>query len=131
MELIIKKKDKQQFVKESEFPKYTTQIMNLFNSGAGSCTSPKIVGPLKEIFKDFQESNEEHNLENWKRFYEKNYKDRYQDAFEKIVIAKNKYIEALKQIDDQMLRDYQQDLIIKKTFFGLSEEYFIFKLFIW
>ena len=125
MEFEIKKNDKVKFIEESDFPKYTTQIMNVFNGGAGSCTGPKVVGPLKDIFQKFLDSGQEPNLENWKKFYEKDHIDKYDIAFQKIKESQSKYINAIKLINDEMLKEYQKDLIIKKTFLGLSVEYFI------
>ena len=39
--------------KSPEFPKYTTQIMNLANQNAQG-TRPKVVGQMTELFREFE-----------------------------------------------------------------------------
>ena len=66
MELKIKNSQITQDVvgKVVEFPKYTTQIINLANQNAQG-TRPKVVGQMSELIKQFPEQS----YEDWVRWY--------------------------------------------------------------
>ena len=56
-----------------EFPKYTTQLMNLANQNAQG-TRPKVVGTLSEIFQEFMNNNKNISIEDWREWYLKKYR---------------------------------------------------------
>ncbi|MEI0530635.1 MjaI family restriction endonuclease [Brachyspira pilosicoli] len=101
-----------------EFPKYTTQLMNLANQNAQG-TRPKVVGTLSEIFQEYIDNNQNINIENWKKWYLENYPDAIDNAAEKIMENIKNLQEAIKLITKEMIYEWAEDLVINKTFNGL------------
>lgn len=97
-----------------EFPKYTTQVMNLANSNA-QATRPKNVGQLSDIIQEFKGNK----ISEWRKFYT----DKYPDA---IKIAAEKVYDMCvtmgmdKNITPELTELWVDDLIINKTFIGLK-----------
>ena len=52
----------------SEYPKYTTQVINLSNQNAGD-TRPRNVGQLAELLPEYLSSPGEASLSGWKEWY--------------------------------------------------------------
>lgn len=101
-----------------EFPKYTTQLMNLANQNAQG-TRPKVVGTLSEIFQEFMNNNKNISIEDWKEWYLKKYPDAIDNAAEKIEGSINDLKKAIKLITKKMIYEWAEDLVINKTFNGL------------
>lgn len=101
-----------------EFPKYTTQLMNLANQNAQG-TRPKVVGPLSEIFQEYMNNNKNISINNWKKWYLKKYPDAIDNAAEKIEGSINDLKKAIKLITKKMIYEWAEDLVINKTFNGL------------
>lgn len=101
-----------------EFPKYTTQLMNLANQNAQG-TRPKVVGTLSEIFQEYMDNNQNINIENWKKWYLKNYPDAIDNAAERIMENIKNLQEAIKLINKELVYKWAEDLVINKTFNGL------------
>ncbi len=101
-----------------EFPKYTSQLMNLANQNAHG-TRPKVVGQLSELFPEYLNSDLDPTKEGWEKWYLKNYPDAMDTAVERI----NDQIENLKNtlplVTKDMIKSWVSDLIINKTFNGL------------
>lgn len=96
------------------FPKYTTQIINLANQNAqGTC--PRVVGQLSELIQECPEKT----YEGWKDWYLKKYPSAIEDATEKIEAMMNNLKEAIKSIDKSMIKKWVEDLVLEKTFIGL------------
>ena len=105
-----------------KFPKYTTQILNLANQNAQG-TRPKVVGQLSELIKECPYSE----YEKWKKWYlEKNPKA-IGNATKKINDMVNGLKEAVKKIDESMVREWVEDLVLDKTFIGLKFQEVILK----
>ena len=105
-----------------DFPKYTTQIINLANQNAQG-TRPRVVGQLSELIQECPEKT----YEGWKNWYLNKYPDAIENATEKI----NKMIDNLKSaielIDELMIKKWAEDLILEKTFIGLRFQEAILK----
>ena len=101
-----------------EFPKYTTQLMNLANQNAQG-TRPKVVGTLSEIFQEYMDNNQNINIENWKKWYLENYPDAIDNAAERIMENIKNLQEAIKLINKELVYKWAEDLVINKTFNGL------------
>lgn len=117
----------QELIKEligevKDFPKYTTQIINLANQNAQG-TRPRVVGQLSELIQECPEKT----YEGWKRWYLEKHPDAIENATDKI----NEMIENLKKavglIDKSMVKKWVEDLVLEKTFMGLRFQEAILK----
>ena len=105
-----------------DFPRYTTQLMNLANQNAQG-TRPRVVGQLSELIKECPKKT----YEDWKKWYLAKYPNAIENATEKI----NKMMENLKKavnlIDKPMIKKWVKDLVLEKTFIGLRFQEAILK----
>ncbi|MBD3202713.1 MjaI family restriction endonuclease [Candidatus Woesearchaeota archaeon] len=97
-----------------EFPKYTTQIINLANQNSQG-TRPKVVGQLSELIHKCPVKT----FKGWKEWYEENYPDAVDKATKKVSGMIEKLREAISKIDDEMIKEWVEDLVITKTAEGL------------
>jgi len=102
----------------TEFPKYTSQLINWANQNAQG-TRPKVVGQMSELFPEFQNSGEKVTLENWERWYLERHPDAVETATDKIDSQIKKLRKAIKLIDRDMVEAWVRDLLISKTYDGL------------
>lgn len=100
------------------FPKYTSQLINLANQNAQG-TRPVVVGKMSDLFQEFLESDEERNIDGWRRWYLKRYPDSFEKATNKIWEQVNNLRNAIELIDKEMVENWVENLIIYKTFNGL------------
>ncbi|PSQ98552.1 MAG: restriction endonuclease [Bacteroidetes bacterium QS_9_68_14] len=105
-----------------DFPKYTTQIMNLANQNSQG-TRPKVVGQMSELI---QESDPD-NFEEWKRWYTERYPDAIERATKKIAGQVEKLEEAIEKIDEALIREWVEDLVLLKTAEGLLIQRAVFE----
>lgn len=105
----------------SEFPKYTTQILNIANQNAQG-TRPKVVGSMNSIIEEFQEEYPEGGFEDWAQFYREAHdgEDRLEEATERVTDMIHKMAEAMDKIDRGMVREWIEDLVLWKTFQGFD-----------
>lgn len=103
--------------KATQFPKYTSQIINLANQNAQG-TRPKVVGQMTELFQKFGGRN----FEDWKNWYNQRKPESIENATDKIYEMVKNIAEATKLIDKQMVREWVQDLVLAKTFVGLCHQ---------
>ena len=95
----------QELIKEligevKDFPKYTTQIINLANQNAQG-TRPRVVGQLSELIQECPKKT----YEGWKRWYLEKYPDAIKNAAQKINEMITNLKEAIKLIDaDEILK---------------------------
>jgi len=82
-----------------EFPRYTTQILNLANQNSQG-TRPRVVGQLSELIKECPEKN----YEGWKNWYLTKYPETIKNASEKINEMVNNLKEAIQKIDKKMVK---------------------------
>jgi len=107
---------------EKDFPKYTTQILNLANQNAQG-TRPRVVGQLSELI---GESHAKTYTE-WKKWYFKKHPHAIHNAAQKIEEMVEKLKEAIFKINKELITQWVEDLIIEKTFVGLRFQEAILK----
>ncbi len=96
------------------FPKYTTQILNLANQNAQG-TRPKIVGQMSELIQECPSKK----YDEWVDWYSEQKPDAIDDATEKVFEMVKKLKIAIDQIDEKMIRRWVTDLVLTKTYVGL------------
>lgn len=105
-----------------QFPKYTTQIINLANQNAQG-TRPKVVGQLSDLiqrcpYKEYKK---------WKEWYLSQQPNAIDDATKKVIAMVEELRKAINQIDEPMVKRWVEDLVIDKTFMGLKFQEAILK----
>jgi hypothetical protein len=105
-----------------EFPRYTTQILNLSNQNSQG-TRPRVVGQLSELIKECPEKT----YEGWKNWYLAKHPKAIENASEKINEMVNNLKEAIQKIDKTMVKKWVEDLVLEKTFIGLRFQEAILK----
>jgi hypothetical protein len=108
--------------KTIEFPKYTTQLMNLANQNAQG-TRPKVVGQMSDLIQEFGGKK----YDDWVNWYQRKMPYAVDDATEKIYEMVQKLKEAIILIDRDMINKWAKDLILTKTFVGLCFQESILK----
>lgn len=106
----------------AEFPKYTTQILNIANQNSKG-TSPKVVGQLSELINECPEKT----YEGWKKWYLVGHPDAVDNATEKIAGMVKNLAGAIELIDTPMVKRWVEDLVLEKTFIGLRFQEAILK----
>ena len=124
MELIIKNSKITQDVvgKIVEFPKYTTQIMNLANQNAQG-TRPRVVGQMSELIKQFSGQT----YEDWVSWYTENMPEAIDEATERIYEMVQNLASAIPKIDKKVVKKWVEDLVLTKTFVGFCFQESILK----
>ena len=108
--------------KKEDFPKYTTQIINLANQNSQG-TRPKVVGQMSDLIQEFKGNR----YEDWVDWYLEKMPDSIENATEKIFDMIEKLEKATTKIDKQLVRKWVEDLVITKTFVGLKFQQSILK----
>lgn len=98
----------------TDFPKYTTQLINLANQNAQG-TRPNVVGQLSELIQNLPEKS----YSGWRKWYLSDHPNTIDLATEKIHDMILKMKEAMNKIDKTMIREWVDDLVINKTAEGL------------
>jgi len=98
-----------------EFPKYTTQIINLANQNAQG-TRPRVVGQLSELIVKCPHKE----YIKWKEWYLQQQPKAIDDATKKIFSMLEELKKAINQIDEKMVKKWVEDLVIDKTFIGFK-----------
>lgn len=98
----------------SEFPKYTTQLINLASQNA-QATRPKVVGQMSELIKQFPKRH----WHEWEEWYLEKHPEAITTATEKIVAMLEHLKNAMSQVDRELVMQWVRDLVIVKTFIGL------------
>jgi len=101
-------------IEPTEFPKYTTQILNLANQNVQG-TRPKVVGQMSELIQHFTGKT----LPEWEKWYLQQKPDAIKTATEKILQMVKNLKNATEKIDKNMVEKWVRDLVIVKTFMGL------------
>lgn len=124
MEIIIKNSRVTADVigKTSEFPKYTTQIMNLANQNAQG-TRPNVVGQMSELIEECPKGT----YEQWVKWYSEKMPNGIENATEKVYTMIQNLTEAFKLIDKELVRKWVEDLVLTKTFTGFCFQESILK----
>jgi len=104
------------------FPKYTTQLINLANQNAQG-TRPKIVGQMSDLIQEFQGNR----YTDWAVWYQNEIPDAIEDATDKIYAMVTNLKSAIALIDRKMVKSWARDLVLCKTFVGLRFQESILK----
>ncbi|MCF8052527.1 MAG: MjaI family restriction endonuclease [Desulfobacterales bacterium] len=105
-----------------EFPKYTTQLINLANQNAGG-TRPKVVGQMSELIEQFPGRL----FHEWETWCLNQMPNAIEDATAKIIDMIERLRMAMELIDEDMVRKWVTDLVLTKTFTGLKFQESILK----
>ena len=108
--------------KTVEFPKYTTQIMNLANQNAQG-TRPKIVGQMSELVEECPKGT----YDEWVKWYSTRMPEAVDDATERVYSMVQNLASAVKLIDKSLVRKWVKDLVLTKTFTGFCFQESILK----
>lgn len=106
-------------VPSPEFPKYTKFIINQANVWS-QATRPKRVGKVSELFPSFREENPHGGVSEWEDWYEERYPGIIEDATQRTWRLVQKIVAAAPMISEGMVRRWIRDLIVAKTYSGLS-----------
>ena len=104
------------------FPKYTTQLINLSNQSSQG-TRPKIVGQLSDLIQKCPHKE----YEKWREWYLEQQPEAIDKATDRIFEMVKNLKESINKINKQMVRDWVEDLVIDKTFIGLKFQEAILK----
>jgi hypothetical protein len=104
------------------FPKYTTQLINLANQNAGG-TRPKVVGQMSDLIQEFPGRT----FAEWVVWYQEQKPNAEDNATSKIVDMIEKLKEAMGLIDEDLIRRWVKDLLLTKTYAGLRFQNSILK----
>ncbi len=102
-----------------DFPKYSTQIINLANQNS-QATRPKNVGQMSELIKTFRKEISHGSLADWEEWYKKKHPKAINRAIEKISEMVNNLKNVIDEIDESLIEKWVNDLIINKTYLGLN-----------
>ncbi|MCD4692882.1 MAG: MjaI family restriction endonuclease [Calditrichales bacterium] len=98
-----------------EFPKYSTQLLNLANQNAQG-TRPSVVGQMSELIQEFSGQT----IEEWEKWYIERHPEAIQKAAQKVKEMIDNFKSVINLIDDAMISNWVKDLVIIKTFIGLK-----------
>ena len=98
-----------------EFPKYSTQLLNLANQNAQG-TRPSVVGQMSELIQEFSGQS----IAEWEKWYIKRHPDAIDKATQKVKEMIDNFKSVINLIDDEMISNWVKDLVIIKTFIGLK-----------
>jgi len=98
-----------------EFPKYSTQLLNLANQNAQG-TRPAVVGQMSELIQEFSGQS----IAEWEKWYLEKHPDAIDKATQKIHEMIENFKVVINLIDDTMISNWVKDLLIIKTFIGLK-----------
>ncbi len=98
-----------------DFPKYTTQIINLVNRNAQG-TRPNVVGQMSNLIQEFDKNS----LPEWIQWYSSKYPNAVNEATEKIYAKFLEMKKAIDLIDREMIEAWVKDLVYTKTYCGLK-----------
>ena len=100
-----------------DFPKYTTQIINLAGSNSGA-TRPKVVGQMSELTVE----SEAKSLDEWRGFYLNHRPDAHKAAGDKIEAMMENLRVAMECVDRDMIDKWVDDLLMNKTYYGFAAQ---------
>jgi len=109
-------------IETPEFPKYTTQLINLANQNAQG-TRPRVVGQMSDLIQHFTGKTRE----DWEKWYLERKPDAIRTATEKVLRMVNNLRDAIDKIDSRMVEQWVTDLVVVKTFMGLRFQEAILK----
>ncbi|MBE2227728.1 MAG: MjaI family restriction endonuclease [Ignavibacteria bacterium] len=109
-------------VDTNEFPKYSTQILNLANQNAQG-TRPAVVGQMSDLIQEFKGNK----IREWEDWYLDKHPEAISIAAKKIFDMITNFKDVMSKIDKEMVERWVKDLVIIKTFVGLKFQEAILK----
>ncbi len=106
----------------TQFPKYTTQLINLANQNAQG-TRPRVVGQMSDLIQEFPGNT----FQEWVNWYKTNYPNAISDATHKIYEMVESLKSAIQIIDRNLIQRWVEDLVLTKTYIGLRFQESILK----
>ena len=103
-----------------EFPKYSTQLINLANQNAQG-TRPKVVGQMSDLIQEFQGKN----YAEWVKWYQGRNPNAIDNATNKVYEMVKNLRRVMELIDKDLVRKWVKDLVLTKT----SQDYVFKKVF--
>lgn len=98
-----------------EFPKYTTQLMNIASQNS-QATRPRVVGQMSDLIQEFPGKT----FEEWITWYQERYPDAIDNATDRIISMIENFEGTFPKIDRNLVKSWVEDLILGKTFTGLK-----------
>ena len=102
-------------VASPDFPKYTTQILNLANQNAQG-TRPSVVGQMSDLIVKAEATS----VEEWEAWYQKKYPNGIQTAADRVEAMVELFRLAIGKIDRPLIDAWVHDLVINKTYIGFG-----------
>jgi hypothetical protein len=99
----------------AQFPKYTSQLMNLANQNPQG-TRPRVVGQMTDLFQEFTGSE----FEAWEAWYEAQKPGAIEEATDRVYGMITLLQEAIQLVDRELVQRWVKDIVVTKTFVGLS-----------
>ena len=106
-----------------DFPKYTTQLMNLANQNAQG-TRPKVVGQMSDLIQEFPKET----YDDWVEWYSEKQPTAIDEATEKVYDMTKNLASAISLINKDLVRKWVEDLVLTKTFTGFCFQESILKV---
>ncbi len=106
----------------SDFPKYSTQIINLANQNAQG-TRPKVVGQMSDLIQEFPGKT----YQEWVQWYLERYPDAIDVATDRITSMLENIQATFPAIGRELVMRWVEDLVLVKTFAGLRFQEAILK----
>jgi hypothetical protein len=104
------------------YPKYTTQLINLANQNS-QATRAHYVGQMSELIQEFPGNS----YDQWVQWYMGKYPNAVDQATDRTWAMIQKMQQAMEGIDKDMVRQWMQELIFTKTYAGLCFQESILK----
>lgn len=105
-----------------QYPKYTTQIMNLANQNAQG-TRPNIVGQMSDLIQNFGAGS----MDEWEKWYLEKHPEAIDVATERVFNMIELLKTSIARIDKNTVRQWVEELVIVKTYSGLKFQEAILK----
>ncbi len=105
-----------------EFPKYTTQVINLANQNAQG-TRPRMVGQMSDLIQEFDGKS----YGEWVDTYGEKMPDAIENATERIYEMIENLRGAMGLIDKDLVRRWVRDLVLTKAFIGFRYQESVLK----
>ncbi|MEM3696295.1 MAG: MjaI family restriction endonuclease [Candidatus Bathyarchaeia archaeon] len=104
------------------FPTYVSPILNLANRFSGA-TRPEVVGQMSELIQKCPYKT----FEGWKKWYLAVMPNAIDRATKKIVKKLEEFKNVMDKIDENIVREWVEDLVLVKTFIGLRFQELVLK----
>jgi hypothetical protein len=94
----------------AQFPKYTSQLMNLANQNPQG-TRPRVVGQMTDLFQEFTGSE----FEAWEAWYEAQKPGAIEEATDRVYGMITLLQEAIQLVDRELVQRWVKDIVVHNT----------------